>query len=64
MNVARLIMRTIAHQWFGNLVSPSWWTQLWLSEGFAHFIQTNIYTKVNISRIFYQIKIFSIINVN
>ncbi|XP_025268278.1 aminopeptidase N [Camponotus floridanus] len=40
--VAMTTTHEMAHQWLSNVVTPLWWSQTWLSEGFATFFQMYI----------------------
>ncbi|MCM2324235.1 MAG: ERAP1-like C-terminal domain-containing protein [Oligoflexia bacterium] len=37
---AKAILRQLAHNWFGNLVTVRWWNGTWLTEGLATFLST------------------------
>lgn len=35
--IAKTLGHELAHSWFGNLVTPKWWDDLWLKEGFSDY---------------------------
>ena len=45
--MAVTVVHEIGHQWFGNLVTSSWWDDIWLNEGLTTFFESIILEKVS-----------------
>jgi alanyl aminopeptidase len=53
----------IAHQWFGDLVTPTWWDNIWLNESFATWMEYKISKTVRPDEEFSRATLASALNV-
>ncbi len=55
--IAETVAHELAHQWFGDLVTMSWWDDLWLNESFATFMSykamDSVFPEWSISKQYY-----------
>ena len=50
--IVGLLAHEIAHQWFGDLVTPKTWEDVWLNEGFARYLGGLAEDAYNTERVF------------
>lgn len=59
LRVASVVAHELAHQWFGNIVTMEWWSDLWLNEGFASHVE---YVGMDAAHPDWNVKDFQVVN--
>src|SRR5262249_13796812 len=52
-----LVSHELAHQWWGDLVTPRDWSHVWLSEGFANYFEA-LYTRHHLGEDEYRYELY------
>ncbi|XP_058118590.1 aminopeptidase N-like [Anopheles ziemanni] len=51
-SIAAVVTHELVHMWFGNEVTPEWWTYVWLNEGFARYFEYYITSQVCLHKLY------------
>lgn len=46
--ITTVIAHEFTHQWFGDLVTCDWWSEIFLNEGFATYFEYHIANEVTL----------------